>query len=675
MNDINHSAVNGTSWWRTGFVGLHYDLHAKKDDTELGAELTDEHLREQIAKVNPDYVQCDCKGHPGYSSYPTRIGSPSPGIVKDALRIHRDVTRELNIPLSVHYSGIWDKRAVELHPDWSARQSDGAVVLDPQGNPGILCPRSPYLKELMIPQLLEIIELYDVDGFWVDGDSGVMQDCYCERCREEFRRRTGIDNPPKDRQHPAWPAWRSFQQASFTEYVNQYTKAVHNRKPGCAVCSNWMYSMRHPGPVAAPVDYLSGDFDHRFGAERAEMEGRYIDGHRMPWNLMSWTFTQTHADVPWQSKTAVHLCQEAAEVMSCGGGVFFYSFPRRSGLLTDWQHDILKEAASFCRQRQPFAQGTCSVPEVAILLSDAHLERHSTAPFLMGDGYYGVEGALHVMVENQYHADVLDETRLKERINDYSLVIVGEQDPVSPEMEAALEAYACGGGLVLMSGSHLAARHPQLTGVVPAGDLRQEEWCMASRRETFALPAPWAPVRLVDCEPYARVMPHRQLTEPPQAGETEYPGVTIRRTGKGVIAGIHGNFMRPYYLCHNPRMRVFIRDLLDALGVRRKVEISGPPSLEVTLRGKDGFIFVNIVNRGTTPSLTPRLQIVEEVPPVHEVRVRLRMNRKPLAATLEPGSRKLEWSYKDGWFNTIVPRVDILDIVAVRLCQDLVNYS
>jgi hypothetical protein len=652
-------------WWKTGFVGLHYDLHAKATDTELGAELTPEHLREQLAKVRPDYVQCDCKGHPGYSSYPTRIGSPSPGIVRDALRIHRDVTRELGIPLSVHYSGIWDKRAVELHPDWSARQKDGGLVLDPQGNPGILCPRSPYLKELMIPQLLEIVERYDVDGFWVDGDCWAVRDCYCERCREEFRRRTGIDQPPTDRQQPDWPAWRSFQQASFVEYVDQYARAVHHRKPGCAVCSNWMYSMRHPGPVSVPVDYLSGDFDHSHGAESAEMEGRYIDGHRMPWNLMSWTFTHTHADVPWQSKTAVHLCQEAAEVMSCGGGVFFYSVPRRSGLLTDWQHDILKEAASFCRLRQPFVQGSCSIPEAAVLLSDAYIGHHSPEPFVMGDTYHGASGALHVLMENQYHADVLDETRLKERIAGYSLVVLGEQDPISPGMETVLESYACGGGIVLMSGSHLAGKHPRLTGVVPAGDLRQEEWCMASRHETFALPAPWAPVRPVDGEVYARVMPHRQLTEPPQAGETEYPGVTIRRAGRGAVAAIHGNFMRPYYLCHNPRMRHFIRDLLDALGVRRRVEVAAPPSLEVSLRSKGDVLFVHLVNRAANPTLTPRLYVVEEVPPVSGLQVRLRLDRQPVAVTLEPGGRPLEWSYADGWLSATVPRLEIHDIVSV----------
>jgi len=658
-----NKTVGVKKWWQTGFFGMHYDLHANKNDTELGAGLTHKNLKEQLEKIRPDYVQCDCKGHPGYTSYPTRIGSPSPGIVKDALRIHREVTREMNIPLSVHYSGVWDTRAVELHPDWSALDSEGKFVIPRPGRPpGIICLLSPYLEELMIPQLLEIIDLYDVDGFWIDGDNWAVRDCYCDRCRKEFYKRTGIKTPPVDKKHPDWPVWRAFQRSLFTEYVDKYTRAVHERKPDCAVCSNWMYSMRQPGPVTVPVDYLSGDFSSSFGAERAEMEGRYIDGHRMPWNLMAWTFCSPSPDVPYQTKTVTHLCQESAEVMSCGGGVFLYGKPRRKGWLTDWEHDIFAKTASFCRQRQMFVQNTSSVPETAVLLSDAHIWNHNTEPFCMGEGFFSMEGALHALIENQYHVDVLDETRLKEGIGGYSLVVVGEQNPVSAGVEDFLESYVQNGGIVLITGSHLAEKHPALTGVAKAGEIRQENWCMASRGEAFVLHGPWCPVKPEGSEVYTRVMSNQQIDK----DETEYPGVTIRRAGKGFVAAVHGDFMHSYYLSHNPRMRLFIKDLLETIGVKRKVVVSGPPSLEVTLRSRGNLFFVNLVNRAVSPTLTPRLHMVEEVTPAYGVQVRLCMDKKPVASTLEPGGRALEWSYENGWFTTSVPRVDIHDIVVVE---------
>ena len=38
-----------------------------------------------LRRVGPDYVQYDCKGHPGYAGYPSLVGTPSPGIVNDSL--------------------------------------------------------------------------------------------------------------------------------------------------------------------------------------------------------------------------------------------------------------------------------------------------------------------------------------------------------------------------------------------------------------------------------------------------------------------------------------------------------------------------------------------------------------------------------------------------------------
>ena len=106
----SRSQVPGSTpnWHENVFFGIHYDLHAKAKDTELGRELTPEHLRERLLRTRPDWVQTDCKGHHGYTSWPTSVGSTSPGVVKDSLRIYRDVTRELGIKLGVHYSGVWD---------------------------------------------------------------------------------------------------------------------------------------------------------------------------------------------------------------------------------------------------------------------------------------------------------------------------------------------------------------------------------------------------------------------------------------------------------------------------------------------------------------------------------------------------------------------------------------
>ena len=164
------------------------------------------------------------------------------------------MTRELGIKLGMHYSGVWDSPAIELHPDWARLDETG------KPDPNMTCRMSGYDTQLLIPQMLEIVDKYDVDGFWVDGENWASKPCWCDRCGAEFTRRTAISAIPTAAGQPAWDAWLAFHRDLFAEHVTRYVEAIHARKPDCLVCSNWMYTVRQPDPVIAPVDYLSGDY-------------------------------------------------------------------------------------------------------------------------------------------------------------------------------------------------------------------------------------------------------------------------------------------------------------------------------------------------------------------------------------------------------------------------------
>lgn len=74
------------------FLGFHFDFHAGMDCNEIGKRLTEEMIDSLLLLTKPDYIQVDCKGHAGYSSYPTQVGNQAPGFEKDILDIFRKVT-------------------------------------------------------------------------------------------------------------------------------------------------------------------------------------------------------------------------------------------------------------------------------------------------------------------------------------------------------------------------------------------------------------------------------------------------------------------------------------------------------------------------------------------------------------------------------------------------------
>ena len=85
------------------FLGIHFDFHAGDDCKNIGQQVDREMIEYIIDQVKPDYIQCDCKGHPGRTSYPTNVGNPAPGFVKDTLRIWRQVTAEKGVGLYMQY--------------------------------------------------------------------------------------------------------------------------------------------------------------------------------------------------------------------------------------------------------------------------------------------------------------------------------------------------------------------------------------------------------------------------------------------------------------------------------------------------------------------------------------------------------------------------------------------
>jgi hypothetical protein len=131
------------------FFGLHFDLHPRATDTELGADVTEEMIERLLRRVRPDYVQYDCKGHAGLAGYPTRVGWASPGIVQDSLEVWRRVTARHGVALYVHYSGLFDGEAVRRHPEWARTDADG------KPDPKNASTFGPYADELLIPQLVE----------------------------------------------------------------------------------------------------------------------------------------------------------------------------------------------------------------------------------------------------------------------------------------------------------------------------------------------------------------------------------------------------------------------------------------------------------------------------------------------------------------------------------------
>ena len=110
---------------QVSFFGLHFDLHHKRNDRNLGADIDENNIRELLQRVRPDYVTYDCKGHEGYCGYESEVGISAPAIQRDSLSLWRKVTAEEDISLGVHYSGLQDFARVQKNADLGVQNREG----------------------------------------------------------------------------------------------------------------------------------------------------------------------------------------------------------------------------------------------------------------------------------------------------------------------------------------------------------------------------------------------------------------------------------------------------------------------------------------------------------------------------------------------------------------------
>jgi hypothetical protein len=433
-----------------------------------------------------------------------------------------------------------------------------------------------------------------------------------------------------------------------------------------------MYTIRQPDNLNANVDYLSGDYDWKWGSNRAAIEGRFLDSRDYSWDLMTWTFTspklilskdnQMQPSPPWVMKTAVHINQESSEVLALGGAIMLYALPQRTGWFSDWHCDLLAEAAKFCRERKEFCFKTKTYPQVAILHSADHFYSKAPAGFLYGDAVEPVEGALHAFLENHYSTDVLNEDGLIKNINKYKLVVIPEQTKLSAKLLKELEDYASNGGFVIMTGHHLADECARVVGVekVDTNIVSTKDGAtvyLEANGKTVGVSEPWQLVKPIE---RTRPLVYRYKHQDTKKDKTEDIVGVNRNIGKGAILSVFGPIFRDYFTGHYPILRDYIKNLTESLNIDWKIKvIKAPARLEMILRDKEGKLLINLINRGSGEMTYENRIIVDELLPIEDIVLEVKTDKKFDIVESFPSNMKFNIEYKPGFATISIDKLEI----------------
>jgi hypothetical protein len=624
------------------FLGMHFDFHADHTCTEIGKRTTPEMIDQIIDLVRPDYLQIDCKGHPGFSSYPTKAGNPAPGFAGDPLRIWREVTARRGVSLYMHYSGAWDMQAIRKNPSWGAINADGSI------NDKIVSFFGPYAEQLLIPQLRELAGEYRVDGAWIDGDCWAAVPDYSPAALAAFRGKTGIQDAPRKPGDPHWFQFLEFHREAFRKHLRHYIAEMNRTHPQFEICSNWAFTDHMAEPVSAPVDFLSGDLSPDNSVNSARLSARYLARQGLPWDLMAWSFSR-HDEK--RHKSVPQLQREAALIVALGGGFQAYFKQQNDASISPERVPAMAEIAAFCRARQSLCLRSTPVPQVALLLSTAGHYRKING--LFHRDLSRVSGTLQALLENQLPVEVLGEHMLHGRMAEYPLIVVPEWEYLEPAFRDELTAYTKQGGNLLIIGAKTAALFQPDLGVTLKGEnasqLRHREKSSNIIGQSQAV------------EPGPDSQTLGELAGTPESAPM--PAATIAPLGKGRIAAVWFSLGQSYPAGRCGVIRDFTRDLARELFPAPMVEVAGSSDVDVCLARKNGRLLVNLVNT-SGPHQTE--DILESIDPVGPLDVIIRHDGKPARITLEPGGRPLPFVYQDGKVRLNVPQIPIHEVIVLE---------
>jgi hypothetical protein len=601
--------------------------------------------------VRPDFIQIDCKGHPGISSYPTKVGFHVKGFEKDPLKLWREITEKDNVALFMHFSGVIDYKVIKEHPDWAIINANG----EPSNEKTSFF--SPYLDTYMIPQLKELSD-YKVDGAWIDGECWAIEPDYGKKALTRFTKETGITEIPRNIDDKYYPEFMEYTRRLFREHLKKYVDAIHSYNPGFQITSNWSYSSMMPEKVSVDVDYLSGDVTPQNGVYRSAFEARCLAPQGKPWDLMAWGFSWDGGKMPMSVKSSVQLEQEAAQIMAMGGGVQFYFQQNRDLSLKPWLATILSEIASFCRARQPYCQKAKPIPQIALLYPTVSYQKSATRPFSNPTGK--LEGALNLILDNQYPVEILMEHSLTGKMDNYPLIIIPECDYLEPAFIEELRRYVTSGGNLMLIGTETVKLFERDLGIKSLKTLIDTQAFIGITDKIGAIRSPLDSVEF---------NPGIETTSTFYEGSDfrlkgKMAASSFNTLGKGKISAIYFNAGSDYKEYKSPVLRDFVNNSISELYTDQLVKVTGTHLVHVTLNRLKGRMYVNLINIAGEHTNQNAIGY-DEIPSLKNLTISINTGRRPAKILLQPGGRELDIDFNNGVSKVVVTELPIHSILEV----------
>ncbi len=415
---------------------IHLDFHTSELIPDVGCRFSKENFQEALKLGHVNSVTLFARCHHGWCYYPTKIGKMHPTLRFDLTGAMMDACHEIGVKAPIYLTNGWFAQEALEHPDWVARNRDGtpiAMNLDIHAKPEDIRPGCSWLEacpgtgyaDYQHALVEEICLRYPrVDGFFLDINT--FSTCFCNDCVSGMRKQ-GLD-PADDAQADAY-AKRKW--LAFLERMHTLILAHH---PEASVffnhCANPYTPDRYPWQTHFELEDMPTVWE---GYDRIPFRAKFFSKAGKDYAGQTGKFHKVWGEFGTY-KNPNALLYECATISAFGAKVNVGDQLHPQGEMNLDSYRLIGKVFSYIESIEPWCYGGKSTSRLGMVPG--------------GDKEADL-GLSKMLLENQLDFDIVTEG---ENLDRYDVLLLPDVVTLDEAAAARFNAFVAKGGSLLMTG-------------------------------------------------------------------------------------------------------------------------------------------------------------------------------------------------------------------------------
>lgn len=647
------------------FRQIHLDFHTSPYIPAIGTAFNKQKWQATLKAGHVNSVTCFAVCHHGWSYYNTEVGERHPHLDFDLLRAQFEACKEIDVNVPIYLTAGVNNWASEKHPEWREIGYDGRYLGWAQNitDAGFhtMCFNSPFL-DFLCEQIREVARLFpNCDGLFYDIIS--QNQCCCKWCLKSMDE-YGLDaTSEQDRQTHA--------KIVLEKYYQRTTAASKALNPDMPVFHNSGHVTRGNRDILKYFSHLELESlpTGGWGYDHFPMGAKYCTNLDHDFLGMTGKFHTTWGEFGG-FKHPNALRYECAAMIAYNAKCSIGDQLHPCGELDESTYKLIGAAYKEVAAKEAWCTDVTSVADIAVVSSVAV----NPAQPREADSDIGVT---RILLESHMLFDIID---AEMDFAKYAMLILPDDVMINKKLQASLDTYLAQGGKLFLTGrSGLNADETEflfnvgatLTGIsefspdyiLPVDELRSDFIDTPSVCYTRSYR-----IKVTDGESLGDIYdPYFNRSYKHFCSHQHSPN---KLEPSGFACGVMKNqiiyLAHPVFTMYRGYGAVAVKEYIvkcikKLLGDDLTLTTNLPSTARVTLNEQiaENRTILHLLNADTVLRGGPltlsggnlshagRIEVIEELLPLHNTAVTLKSTRPVKSITLEPQGKKLDFEQLD----------------------------